>query len=41
MTLLSTGGVTAGDVAVANLAGWAVVIVGLLVTIAWLFSLYR
>jgi|GEM_PF-3528379 len=41
MTVLSAGGVTAGDVAFANLVGWAVVVVGLLVTIAWLFSLYR
>lgn len=41
MLVLATDGVTAGDAAVANLLGWAVLVVGVVVTVAWLLYLYR
>lgn len=41
MGVLVTDGVTAGDAAVANLLGWGVLVVGVVVTIVWLLYLYR
>lgn len=38
---LTADGVTAADAALANLLGWGVVVVGVLVTIVWLYTLYR
>lgn len=41
MIALTADGVSAGDAAVANTLGWAVLVVGVLVTLVWLYSLYR